>query len=109
MFPVLRKRRVKKSVVKTTKEVQVYCKCRKPELPGEQLNVLANCKEWYHLDTCTTNNSCLFWVVQFFLRGAKFLSKISSVCVCGGGGGGGAYLSKILVGGEPILGGPFLP
>ena len=37
MFPVLRKRRVKKSAVKTTEEVQVYCKCRMPELPGEQL------------------------------------------------------------------------
>ena len=37
MFPVLRKWRVKKSAVKTAKEVPVYCKCRMPELPGEKL------------------------------------------------------------------------
>ena len=46
LFPVLRKRRVKKS------EVQVYRKCRMPELPGEQLIECTNCKEWYHLDAC---------------------------------------------------------
>ena len=52
MFPVLRKRRVKKIAVKTTEEVPVYCKCRMPELPGEKLIECTNCKEWYHLDTC---------------------------------------------------------
>ena len=48
----LQKWRVKKSAVKTTEEVQVYCKCRMPELPGEQLIECTNCKEWYHLDAC---------------------------------------------------------
>ena len=28
---------IKKSAVKTTEEVHVYSKCRKPELPGEQV------------------------------------------------------------------------
>jgi len=43
MFPVSRKRRVK-SLVRSTEEIPVYCKCRMPELPGdhmiESLNVL---------------------------------------------------------------------
>ena len=33
-------------------KVQVYCKCRMPELSGEQLMECTNCTEWYHLDTC---------------------------------------------------------
>ena len=68
MFPVLRKRRVKKSAVKTTEEVQVYCKCRMPELPGEQLIECTNCKEWYHLDTyiAVPPTTCLDSSVPWF-------------------------------------------
>ena len=68
MFPVLRKRRVKKSAVKTTEEVQVYCKCRMPELPGEQLIECTNCKEWYHVDTCidVPPTTCLDSSVPWF-------------------------------------------
>ena len=70
MFPVLRKRRVKKSAVKTTEEVQVYCKCRMPELPGEQLIKCTNCKEWYHVDTCidVPPTTCLDSSVPWFCR-----------------------------------------
>ena len=52
MFPVIRKRRVKKSAVKSTEQVPVYCKCRMPELPGERMIECTDCKEWYHLDSC---------------------------------------------------------
>ena len=37
MFPVIRKRGVKKSSMKSTEQVPVYCKCRMPELPGERM------------------------------------------------------------------------
>ena len=93
MFPVLRKRRVKTSAVKTTEEVQVYCKLRIPELTGEQLIECTNCKEWYHLDTCidvppTTSSVPWFCRVcnlytrllftQVASSGSEFFSKISS-------------------------------
>ena len=52
MFPVSRKRRMKKSLVKSTEEIPVYCKCRMPELPGDHMIECTACKEWYHLDTC---------------------------------------------------------
>ena len=52
MFPVNRKRRVKKSPVKTSDEVPVYCKCRMPEQPGDSMIECTVCKEWYHLDPC---------------------------------------------------------
>ena len=52
MFPVVRKRRVKKSSVKTVEQVPVYCKCRMPELPGERMIECSMCKDWYHMDTC---------------------------------------------------------
>ena len=51
MFLVIKKQRVKKSSVKTTEVIPVYCKCRMPELPGEHLIECTNCKEWYHLNT----------------------------------------------------------
>ena len=41
----------KKSAVKTTEEVPVYCKWRMPELHGEKLIECTNCEEWYHVDT----------------------------------------------------------
>ena len=52
MFPVIKKRRTKTSSVKKTQAVPVYCKCRMPELPNENMIECTNCKEWYHLDTC---------------------------------------------------------
>ena len=54
MFPVNRKHRVKKSLVKSTEEIPVYCNCRMPELPGDHMIEFecTACKEWYHLDIC---------------------------------------------------------
>ena len=37
MFPVIKKRRTKTSSVKKTQAVPVYCKCRMPELPNENM------------------------------------------------------------------------
>ena len=47
LFTVVRKRRVKKSSVKTVEQVPVYCK-----LPGERMIECSMYKDWYHIDTC---------------------------------------------------------
>ena len=52
MFPVKRRRRMKKSSVRAFEEVKIYCKCRMPELPGHEMIQCITCKEWFHIDTC---------------------------------------------------------
>ncbi len=51
MFPVTK--RMKKCSVKAIEEVNVYCKCTMPELPGEHMIQCTTCEDWYHIGTCT--------------------------------------------------------
>ena len=64
MFPVARKRRPKKSRVKSIQQVPVFCSCRMPEM-GECMTECTNCKQWYHVfcvNACpTVLNSSASW------------------------------------------------
>ena len=51
-FPTKKKRRTAMRV-KAVELVPVYCTCRMPELPGSKWLECSQCKEWYHVDTCT--------------------------------------------------------
>ena len=48
MFPKLRERRGA-TRVKVKDDIQVFCTCRMPELPGIEMVECCQCKEWYHV------------------------------------------------------------
>ena len=48
-FPLLKRRRASLKV-KYTEALPVYCSCRLPELPGEDMVQCSGCNEWYHVD-----------------------------------------------------------
>ena len=56
LFPIKRRRRMG-SKIKRSRDIQVFCLCRMPELP-ESNNWIecCACKEWYHSDTCVKVN-----------------------------------------------------
>ncbi len=47
-FPTLRERRCA-TRVKIKDDIQVFCACRIPELPGVEMVECCRCKEWYHV------------------------------------------------------------
>ena len=48
MFPVLRRCRIKKDMVRAVQKLSVYCKCRMPQMERQMIEC-SKCKEWYHL------------------------------------------------------------
>jgi len=48
LFPYIRQRRSKKTMVRSTQKVPVYCTCRMPEM-GERMVECTTCKQWYHV------------------------------------------------------------
>ena len=50
MFPIKKSRR--RTKVKATEQVHVYCSCRMPELSGTEWIECSKCREWYHAGAC---------------------------------------------------------
>ena len=73
MFPVVRKRRVDKSSVKTTEEVP----CLLPELPGDRMIECTVCKE-YHLYTC---RYMFFCIPNYYTRVDKSVPWLCYRCL----------------------------
>ena len=48
MFPVVRQRRLRKKMIRSTQKVPVFCKCRMPVM-GERMVECTTCKQWYHV------------------------------------------------------------
>ena len=81
-FPVKRVRHSKQSV-KRTEEVQVYCKCRMPELPGSRWIECSKCGGWYHLDTCVhvANNTVKLTAPGFVINAHKVCTFIIIIII----------------------------
>ena len=58
MFPFGRKRRLKKSMVKSMQKVPVFCNCRMPEM-GERMIECTTCKQWFHVACVNAFSSVL--------------------------------------------------
>ena len=53
LFPTLRKRRIRQSMIKAVQEVAIHCACRMPEM-GKFMIECTNCKQWFHV-SCYKN------------------------------------------------------
>ena len=53
LFPTLRKRRIRQSMIKAIQEVAIHCSCRMPEM-GKFMIECTNCKQWFHV-SCYKN------------------------------------------------------
>ena len=67
MFPLTRKRRLKKSMVKSVQRVPVFCNCRMPAM-GECMIECSTCKEWYHVSCVNASSTVLDSSISWFCK-----------------------------------------